>query len=419
MGEQTQDDSCAAPGEHRALSVADAQRRILDLITPLRERETVSLHGSLGRINAQPIRAPLDVPPHDNSAMDGYALRGADLPAAGQCELGVIGSAMAGAPFEGVVKPGECVRIMTGGLIPAGCDTVVMQEDVIREGERAVIGPGHKRGEHVRHAGEDIARHDIVIPAGKRLGPADLGVLASLGFVQCEVLHRPRVAFFSTGDELRPVGEPLSSGCHYDSNRYTLYGLLNQLGVSAIDLGIVPDQRDALRETLLRAAAQADVIITSGGVSVGEADFVRESLGAVGEIHFWRVGMKPGRPFAFGRIDQAWFFGLPGNPVSTMVGFLQFAQPALRRLMGEQRTQGYRLEVPCASALKKSPGRMEFQRGILETDAEGRSVVRSTGAQGSAILSSMSKANCFIVLPAECGDLPAGSLVEVQVFALL
>ncbi len=411
--------SCAAPREDHALSVTEAQQRILDIITPVSERETVTLHDSLGRISAHAIRAPLKVPPYDNSAMDGYALRGGDLPAEDQRELRVTGTAMAGAPFTGRVKSGECVRIMTGGLIPEGCDTVVMQEKVVRRDDSIVIGPGHTPGEHVRHAGEDIAQHDSVIAAGKRLGPADLGVLASLGFVQCEVLRRPRVAFFSTGDELRPVGEPLASGCHYDSNRYTLYGLLQQLGVSVIDLGIVPDQRDALRETLLRAAAQADIVITSGGVSVGEADFVRDSLGAVGEIHFWRVGMKPGRPFAFGRINQAWFFGLPGNPVSAMVAFLQFVQPALRRLMGEHRTQAYHLNVPCATALKKSPGRTEFQRGILQTDASGRSVVRSTGAQGSAILSSMSKANCFIVLPADCGDLPAGSLVDVQLFTLL
>ncbi|MEK7322265.1 MAG: gephyrin-like molybdotransferase Glp [Pseudomonadota bacterium] len=397
----------------------EARQRILNLLPPLTERETVGLYDSLGRITAHAVRAPRDVPPFDNSAMDGYALRGADIPAEGQRELRIVGTVLAGKPYDRLVDAGACVRIMTGGVLPEGTDSVIMQEDVIRLDDIAVVGAGHKTGNHVRHAGEDIAQHDLVISAGKRLGPADLGVLASLGFTHCEVVRRPRVAYFSTGDELRPVGEPLSTGCLYDSSRYTLYGLLHQLGVMPIDLGIVPDQRQALRDTLLRAAAEADVIISTGGVSVGEADFVRDTLGAVGEIHFWRVGMKPGRPFAFGRIEQAWFFGLPGNPVSTMVTFLQFVQPALRHLMGEQRAHGHRLRVPCITTLKKAPGRMEFQRGILESTADGHAVVRSTGAQGSAILSSMSKANCFIVLPAECGDLPAGSLVEIQVFTLL
>ncbi len=411
--------SCAAPETEQVLSVAEAQQRILSSLPPLTAQETVGLYDSLGRITAHAVRAPRDVPPFDNSAMDGYALRGTDLPAEGERELRIVGTVLAGKPYDRVVDAGECVRIMTGGVLPEGTDSVIMQENVIRYDDIAVIRAGHKTGEHVRHAGEDIAQHDSVIAAGKRLGPADLGVLASLGFTHCEVLRRPRVAYFSTGDELRPVGEPLSTGCLYDSSRYTLYGLLQQLGVIPIDLGIVPDQRQALRDTLLRAAAEADVVVSTGGVSVGEADFVRDTLGAVGEIHFWRVGMKPGRPFAFGRIKRTWFFGLPGNPVSTMVTFLQFVQPALRHLMGEQRTQTYRLRVPCVSPLNKTPGRMEFQRGILESDADGHAVVRSTGMQGSAILSSMSKANCFIVLPAACGDLPAGALVEVQIFTLL
>lgn len=411
--------SCAAPEARHILSVDEAQRRILSLLPPITERETVGLYDSLGRITAHAVRAPRDVPPFDNSAMDGYALRGADIPAEGERELRIVGTVLAGKPYARALGAGECVRIMTGGVLPEGADSVIMQEEVVRIDDIAVIRAGHKPGEHVRHAGEDIAQHDPVIDAGKRLAPADLGVLASLGFTHCEVLRRPRVAYFSTGDELRPLGEPLSTGCLYDSSRYTLYGLLQQLGVVPVDLGIVPDQRQALRDTLLRAAAEADVVISTGGVSVGEADFVRDTLGAVGEIHFWRVGMKPGRPFAFGRIEQTWFFGLPGNPVSTMVTFLQFVQPALRHLMGEQRTHGYRLRVPCITALKKAPGRMEFQRGILTSDADGQAVVRSTGAQGSAILSSMSKANCFIVLPAECGDLPAGAVVEVQIFTLL
>ena len=413
-GEQA--DSCAAP-EH-AVTVAEARQRILALIAPLAARETVRLADGLHRVTALPIRAPIDVPPYDNSAMDGYAVHSADLPAEQQRELHVVGTALAGAPYAGTVGPGECVRIMTGAVLPAGADTVVMQEEATRHGDAIFIAAGHRPGNHVRHAGEDLARHDLVIAAGKRLTPADLGVLASLGAVQVEVVRRPRVAFFSTGDELKPVGEPLTAGALYDSNRYTVWGLLTELGADIVDLGIVPARREALRDTLLRAAS-ADFIISTGGVSVGDADFVRETLGRVGEIHFWRVGMKPGRPFAFGRIDRAWFFGLPGNPVSTMATFLQFVQPALRRLMGEQPAPPLRLRVPCADALKKTPGRMEFQRGVVDVDAAGAAVVRSTGAQGSAILSSMSKANCFIVLPAECGDVAPGTLVDVQMFALM
>ena len=408
-------DSCVA-SEERALTVAEAQQRILASIQPLAEHESVALQDALGRVTACAIRAPLNVPPHDNSAMDGYAVRGGDLPQEGRREFRIVGTVLAGRPYTGVLQVGECVRIMTGGLLPEGADTVIMQEQVSRDGDVACMTGGHSIGNHVRHTGEDIAQHDLVICAGKRIGPADLGVLASLGIAQIEVMRRPRVVYFATGDELRAVGEPLSTGCLYDSNSYTVGGLLTQLGVTGRSLGIVPDRREALNVSLQQAAAEADLIITTGGVSVGEADFVRDSLHALGEIHLWRVGMKPGRPFAFGRVHQAWFFGLPGNPVSTMATFLQFVQPALRRLMGEQLTPPLRLKLRCVSALKKAPGRVEFQRGIMETDNEGNTVVRSTGAQGSAILSSMAKANCFIVLPAECGNVEAGSWVEVQAF---
>lgn len=411
-------DSCAAT-EKRALSVAEAQQRIRSLIEPLAAHESIALREALGRVTACAVHSPIDVPPHDNSAMDGYAVRGSDLPTDGRREFRVVGTVFAGRPYTGVLQAGECVRIMTGGVMPDGADTVIMQEDVQRHGDITYIGGGHKPGSHVRHIGEDIAKHDVVIGAGKRIGPADLGVLASLGTAQLDVVRRPRVVFFATGDELRPVGEPLSAGCLYDSNSYTLHGQLTQLGLEPRSFGIVPDQREALNTSLQRAAAEADLIISTGGVSVGEADFVRDILQTLGEIHLWRVAMKPGRPFAFGRVDRAWFFGLPGNPVSTMATFLQFVQPALRRLMGEQPLLPFRFKLRCVHVLKKTPGRIEFQRGIMETDNEGNTVVRSTGAQGSAILSSMSKANCFIVLPAECGDIAAGSIVDVQPFALL
>jgi len=412
----TQQDTCIDPGERDALSVANARQRILSTIQALGDSERIPLKASLGRVLGTDLSAPFNIPPWDNSAMDGYAVRSDDLPSAGQRRLTVIGTAMAGVPFNGEVTAGQCIRIMTGGVIPRGCDTVIMQEQVTREGKVITIGEGHSAGQHVRRAGDDLSAGQRILGSGRRLTPADLGLLASLGIAHVSVARRPRVAFFSTGDELRAVGEALEEGTIYDSNRYALFAMLHQTGVEPLELGVVRDKRDALQSAITRAAAQADAVITTGGVSVGDADFVRDSLSTLGEVHFWKVGVKPGRPFAFGRIGQAWFFGLPGNPVSTMVTYYQFVQPALRRLMGEETPPPLQFKVTCISPLKKAPGRLEFQRGILETNESGETVVRSTGGQGSNILSSMSMANCFIVLPAEWGDVPAGSLVEVQPF---
>jgi molybdopterin molybdotransferase len=410
-------ESCDSPSQGDMLIVAEAQRRIRAAIHTIGEFELIALRNSLGRIVAATLHSPLNVPPHDNSAMDGYALRSADLPESEQRRLTVIGTAMAGAPFSGSVETGQCVRIMTGGVIPRGCDTVIMQEQVERIGDDINIGTGHRAGQHVRRTGEDLRIGQAVLKAGKRITPADMGLLASLGIDNITVTRRPRVAFFSTGDELRSSGEALGVGGIYDSNRITLYGLLQNTGAEPLDLGIVRDDRNTLQKTLAAAAAQADVVITTGGVSVGDADYVRDALATLGEVHFWKVGIKPGRPFAFGRVAQAWFFGLPGNPVSTMATYYQFVQPALRQWMGEHIHSPLQFKVPCSTALKKAPGRMEFQRGVLETNAEGKTVVRSTGGQGSNLLRSMSEADCFIVLPAEWGDVPAGTLVDVQPFA--
>jgi molybdopterin molybdotransferase len=271
----------------------------------------------------------------------------------------------------------------------------------------------------VRAAGEDIPLGATVLPAGRRLTPSDLGLIASLGFGEVTVVRRPRVAFFSTGDELRSIGEPLGRGDIYDSNRYTLYGMLTRLGVDAIDLGVVRDDPDALSAAFDSAAAMADVIITSGGVSVGEADYTKEVLGRLGEVRFWKVAMKPGRPLAFGRVGKAAFFGLPGNPVSVMVTFYQFVQPALEKLMGTTPRLPWTLSAKTTTTHKKRPGRVEFQRGCLSRDAQGQLLVTATGDQGSGILSSMSSANCFIVLGMEVAKLEAGSEVQVQLFELL
>jgi molybdopterin molybdotransferase len=411
-------ESCGGEHAAQALSVEDARARLIAEVTPVSGAETVALRSALGRVLAEDVHSPIDVPAHTNSAMDGYALRADDLPANGTVSLRVIGSALAGAPFHDTVNAGECLRIMTGAPLPAGADTVVMQEQVQRKGEHALIGAGHRRGENVRAAGEDLAKGQLALAAGRCVQPADLGLLASLGRAEVRVTRRLRVAFFSTGDELRGVGEPLAEGQIYDSNRYTLYGMLARLGVEIVDMGVVRDDPAALRRAFTEAADAADAIITSGGVSVGEADYVKQTLDALGEIRFWRIAMKPGAPLAFGRVRDAAFFGLPGNPVSVMVTFYQFVEPALRRMMGQRdpRPAAASFKVRCVSRLHKRAGRTEFQRGILESDAAGELVVRAAGQQGSGILRSMNLANCFVILPQDSQTVEPGALVDVQPF---
>jgi len=411
--------SCEDDYDLHSLSCEEALARLLAAVVPLADAERLALRAALGRILAAPITAPFAVPAHTNSAMDGYAVNARDLPAEGLRELKVVGSSFAGKPFTGEMNAGEAVRIMTGAVMPESADLVILQEQVLVEGDRISIDARHKRGQHVRAAGEDIPLGATVLPAGRRLTPSDLGLIASLGFGEVTVVRRPRVAFFSTGDELRSIGEPLGRGDIYDSNRYTLYGMLTRLGVDAIDLGVVRDDPDALSAAFDSAAAMADVIITSGGVSVGEADYTKEVLGRLGEVRFWKVAMKPGRPLAFGRVGKAAFFGLPGNPVSVMVTFYQFVQPALEKLMGTTPRLPWTLSAKTTTTLKKRPGRVEFQRGCLSRDAQGQLLVTATGDQGSGILSSMSSANCFIVLGMEVAKLEAGSEVQVQLFELL
>ena len=411
----TNRDPCAAP--NGLLSVSEAQQRIAASIARINGVEQLPVRSALGRILAVPITSPIDVPPYTNSAMDGYALRGNDLPTDGSVRLRVIGRSMAGAPFAGSVNSGEAVRIMTGAVLPDGTDTVLMQERVRVDGEDIVVDSGHKAGENVRMAGEDMAMGANVLEPGKQLLPADLGVIASLGIAEVRVWRRLRVAFFSTGDELRSLGEPLETGQIYDSNRYTLHGMLTRLGVELLDLGVIRDDRAAIRDAFHDAAANADVVITSGGVSVGEADFVKQTLDELGQVDFWKIAMKPGKPLAFGRLDQAVFFGLPGNPVSVMATFYQFVQPALQKMMGMSAVSSITLRVPCAVNIRKEVGRTEYQRGILQPGADGRLTVTTTGRQGSHVLTSMSRSNCFIILPAECGSVQAGEPVEVQPFA--
>ncbi len=408
--------SCCDETDPNSLTVEQALAKIDELISPVDETLNVGLQDALHAVLAEDVISPINVPPYRNSAMDGYAVRSEDLPTDDTASLRVVGTSWAGTPFEGKVKAGECIRIMTGAKMPDGADTVIMQEHVQREGDTLTLGTGHCAGQNVRHAGEDIARGKPVLQAGKHIGPAELGLLASLGVPTVTVKRKLKVAFFSTGDELRPVGEVLEEGQIYDSNRYSLFGMLKELDVEIIDLGVIPDDRQAVEDAFDRAAELADAVITSGGVSVGDADFVKETLDRLGTVNFWKIAMKPGKPLAFGKIREAFFFGLPGNPVSVMSTFYLFTQPALQRLMGQDKVGTLSLKVPCSEALKKRPGRTDYQRGILQRDERGNMTVRSVGKQASHILSGMSQANCFIVLPRESGNIEAGSLVEVMPF---
>ncbi len=413
------DVSCCGDGhDGPALKLEDARARILADVRPVAGSERLAVRDALGRVLFADVISAIDVPSHTNSAMDGYALTGADLSKDGETRFEVIGTSAAGRPFSGKVGAGQCVRIMTGAVMPAGADTVVMQENVARNGDTAVVGAGQTPGQHVRQAGEDVAAGSVALQAGRLLMPAHIGVLASIGVGEVSVRRRPRVAFFSTGNELRQVGEPLAEGQIYDSNRYTIFGMLARLGVEVIDLGVVRDDRDAVEHALATAAGQADAIVTSGGVSVGDADYVVETLERTGMVGFWKVAMKPGRPLAFGRIGDALFFGLPGNPISVMATFYQLVQPALQALAGV-REPAPPLTMPAisASVIRKKPGRCEFQRGVLSQSADGRVVVRKAGRQGSGVLSSMAAANCFIVLPEDAGPVSEGDEVMVQPFA--
>ncbi|ALD91087.1 molybdopterin molybdotransferase MoeA [Cupriavidus gilardii] len=431
--------SCLSDYDPSALPVAQANRIIADVVEPVSGIEHVAIRAALDRVLAEDVVSPLDVPAHDNSAMDGYAFASAALQAAsgGEVTLRVIGTALAGEAHGLVPAAGEAVRIMTGAVMPAGCDTVIPQEFTQRvaqgAGEAAGETAGEAAGETVRFAadavragdnrrlrGEDLARGKPALRQGRVLQPADLGLLASLGIAEVKVRRRLRVAFFSTGDELRSIGEPLDAGCVYDSNRYTLHGMLRRLHVDLIDMGVVRDDPAALEAALRSACENADAVITSGGVSVGEADYTKQIMAELGDVTFWKIAMRPGRPMAFGRIasngHQALLFGLPGNPVAVMVTFYHFVRAALHRMMGADISPPPLMRVRSAQAIRKKPGRTEYQRGILARGADGQWEVRITGQQGSGVLRSMSEANCFIVLAHEQGGVAAGDPVEVMLF---
>jgi len=396
------------------ISVRDAQSHILDRVITIAPPELLPLPATLGRVLAEDVRSETDVPPTANSAVDGYAVAGADIPATGTRDLVVAGELAAGAVFAGALGRSQALRIMTGAPMPAGADTVYLQEHVERRGDRVVVGP-MTAGSNVRLRGEDVRAGAVVLSAGSVLRPQEIGVAASLGLAQLLVRQRPRVAILSTGDEVAEPGTVRKPGQIFDSNRFSLRGLVEAAGAEAVDDGIVPDQFDELHVRLLRAAEHADVVLTSGGVSVGDYDLVKSVLQQAGGIDFWQVAMQPGRPLAAGSIGRAHFFGLPGNPVASMLTFHLFVRPALWKLAGRRELFAQPFHATTVEPLSKKAGRREFKRGILSW-AGSRWEVRTTGPQGSGILTSMTAANCFIVIEEERGDVETGETVWVEPF---
>ena len=410
--------SCMDDFDQNSITTDQALKKIFNAISPIDENEIIPIRDALNRILGENIKSKINVPSARNSAMDGYAINKNDIPVDKTNTLKIIGKSLAGKPYINSIKKGECVRIMTGAVMPNGADTVVIQEhaSISESNTEIIIDNNTQPKANVRQAGEDISVGDIVLTKGKNLTPADIGLLASLGLSKISVIRKLKVAFFSTGDELRSINEKLNDGEIYDSNRYTLHAMLSRLNADIVDMGVVKDNKNLLVKAFDKANGKVDVLITSGGVSVGEADYIKDILQEHGNLNFWKVAIKPGRPLTFGNLGKTLFFGLPGNPVSVMVTFYQFVQPALKKLSGDNTNLPLMMKVPCMSTLKKKPGRIEFQRGIIEKDNNNNIIVKKTGAQGSGILRSMSDANCFIVLPLNSNDTKPGDLVDVQIF---
>ncbi|EPJ3742889.1 molybdopterin molybdotransferase MoeA [Proteus mirabilis] len=397
------------------LSLDEALEKLLEKPVAITDTLSIPLHKAAGYILSEHIISPLNVPPFDNSAMDGYGVRYTDLNT--QSPLPIAGKAFAGVPFEGELPQGQCVRIMTGAMIPAGVDTVIMQEETQVTDNGILFPHPAKLGQNIRRIGEDIKQNDIVLAAGTKLSTAQLPLIASLGIANINVYRKLKVAVFSTGDELQTIGQPLKAGQIYDTNRFAVRLMLEKLDCDVLDLGVIPDSPEKLRETFKTADAQADLVISSGGVSVGEADYTKQILDEIGEIGFWKLAIKPGKPFAFGRLHNAWFCGLPGNPVSATVTFYQLVQPLIARLSGfSQWRSPQRFHAKTCSPLKKSAGRLDFQRGIASINENGEWQVTTSGHQGSHVYSSFSVANCFIVLERERGKVAAGETVTIELF---
>lgn len=396
------------------MPLAQALTQMLESITPITNVDCLRLEDSLGRILACDIASPIAIPPFDNSAMDGYALNAADL--ALSDTLTMVGKSFAGAPYEGTARAGQCIRIMTGAQVPHFFDTVIMQEQTCPDGDKIRFTASANKGSNIRRHGEEIAIEQIVLTKGTLITARHISLLATLGLARLKVIRKVKVAIFSTGDELKSLGQPLQAGEIYDSNRFGLIAQLQRLGVDILDLGVIADDPDSIRDAFVKADKAADVVITSGGVSVGEADFTREIMEQFGQINFWKLAIKPGKPVAYGKFPNSTFFGLPGNPVSALVTFYQLAKPALQKLSGGEVIAPLRLAATITHDIKKSPGRLDFQRGIATTNEQGLLEVSSTGHQGSGMMSSLCQANCFIVLEQERGRVAANETVTIELF---
>jgi len=396
------------------LPLAQASEQMLAALSPIDDIVEVALAASIGCILGKDIYSPIDVPPFNNSAMDGYAMSLSSL--TDNISLTMVGKSFAGAPFTGEVGAGQCIRIMTGAKLHPQCDTVIMQEKTSTNGNEISFNGEVKLAQNVRACGEEFQRGQLVLAKGVRITPRHIALLASLGFANLSVVRKVKVAIFSTGDELVALGQPLADGQIYDSNRFALISMLEKLGVDIIDYGVISDDPELIRAAFIEADTKADVIISSGGVSVGEADYTRDIIMQLGQINFWKLAIKPGKPVAFGHFNNSVFFGLPGNPVSAMVTFYHLAKPALIKLGGGEVTPALRIKAQLTHDLRKSVGRLDFQRGIVVANAQGHLQVSSTGRQSSSMMGSMCLANCFIVLPQEQGNVKAGDDVLVELF---
>lgn len=398
------------------LSVEEALNKILQNLKAITDSEQLSLKNALGRVSAISINSPMNIPPERNSAMDGYAVSSRDIKQGQTFVLKQVGTSWAGKPFTGTLAKGECVRIFTGAVVPENADTVIMQEQVTVNEKNICFPIDCKAHQNIREIGEDIKQHSTLLEAGKKLNPAVLGLLASAGIHSIKVKRKLRIGYFSTGDELIATGQALQSGQIYDSNRYILQGLLDNVMFSVCDMGVIKDNQSELKQALETAAKDYDVIITTGGASVGEADYIKQVLEELGQVCFWKIAMKPGKPVAFGHIGECVFFGLPGNPVSVITTFDKLVNPALRKLSGLKKIQPLQIKAICDCVLEKAAGRQEYQRGILKQQFDGTFVVTSAGAQGSNILSAMSLANCYIVLPDYYTNVQIGEEIMVEPF---
>lgn len=405
------------PKTAKLLSAEEALFHIQAAIHPVEESERIKLPQALGRILAKTAKSPIDIPPQRNSAMDGYAFSSADIDQSQTTTLQMVGTSWAGKPFDDTVGQKQCVRIFTGAVVPEFADSIIVQEQVQADGKQITLPQGSQPFKNIRAAGSDVKKQDPLIVTPKTLNACDIGLLAAAGIQEIEVYRSLKIGFFSTGDELAPLGQTLQPGQIYDSNRYMLAGLLNDPKHVVTDLGVVKDDPQLLEQTLIKAAEEFDVLISTGGASVGEADFVKQTLEKCGQVNFWKLAIKPGKPLAFGKIKDCLFFGLPGNPVAVLVTYEQFVKPAITQLAGAFPYKTLRLQARCENTLRKSPGRQEYQRGIFRQDSSGEFFVKPAGRQDSHQLKVASLANCFIVLNKDNSDIEAGQIVTIEPFS--